>query len=49
MPAGIIEIQYLKKEEFPLWDEFVKSSPQGTFFNTTNWLIAEETRKFYLV
>jgi len=38
MPTRIIEIQYLEKEDFPLWDEFVKSSPQGTFFNSISWL-----------
>ena len=38
MPTRIIEIQYLNKEDFPLWDEFVKGSPQGTFFNSISWL-----------
>ena len=38
MPTRIIEILYLEKEDFPLWDEFVKSSPQGTFFCSISWL-----------
>jgi len=43
MPTRIIEIQYLDKKDFPLWDEFVKNSPQGTFFCTSPWLqILEE-------
>ena len=43
MPTRIIEIQYLEKEDYPLWDEFVKSSPQGTFFCSISWLqILEE-------
>jgi GNAT acetyltransferase-like protein len=43
MPTRIIEIQYLDKEDYPLWDEFGKSSPQGTFFCSIPWLqILEE-------
>lgn len=43
MPTRIIEIQYLSKEDYPRWDEFVKSSPQGTFFCSISWLqILEE-------
>jgi len=38
MFANNIEIKYLEEIEFPLWDEFVKDSLQGTFFNTITWL-----------
>ena len=38
MLAKNLEIIYLDVNEFPLWNEFVKDSPQGTFFNTTTWL-----------
>jgi hypothetical protein len=38
MPVNNVEIEYLDESEFPLWDEFIKSSPQGTFFNTSVWL-----------
>ncbi len=33
-----IDISYLISDDYPLWDEFVKSSPQGTFFNTIKWV-----------
>ena len=38
MPVNNVEIKYLDENEFPLWDEFTKSSPQGTFFNSSVWL-----------
>ena len=38
MPTRIINIQYLDKKDFPLWDEFVKNSRQGTFFCSISWL-----------
>jgi len=43
MPTRTTDIQYLDKNDFPLWNEFVKNSPQGTFFCTSAWLqILEE-------
>jgi lipid II:glycine glycyltransferase (peptidoglycan interpeptide bridge formation enzyme) len=30
-------ISILTKEQYPLWNKFVKNSPQGTFFNSTEW------------
>ena len=34
------EIRLLGEDEFPLWNEFVSHSPQGTLFHKTNWLKA---------
>lgn len=49
MPTRIIEIQYLTKKDFPLWDEFVNNSQQGTFFCTIAWLqILEEIYQRHL-
>jgi len=30
-------ISILREIEYPLWDEFVADSPQGSYFNTTQW------------
>ncbi len=38
MSDKAFKIEYLKKTDYPLWDEFVESSPQGTFFNSVKWL-----------
>jgi hypothetical protein len=38
MPSKLIEIQYLSKNEYPLWDEFVQNSLQGTFFCSIKWV-----------
>ena len=38
MPDKAFQTEYIKKSDYPLWDEFVESSPQGTFFNSTKWL-----------
>lgn len=38
MPSNLIETQYLSKNDYPLWDEFVKNSPQGSFFCSIVWL-----------
>ena len=32
-----LKISILNENEYPLWDEFVKDSPQGNFFNTIKW------------
>jgi len=43
MPTKTTDIQYLDKKDFPLWDELVKNSLQGTFFCESTWLqILEE-------
>jgi hypothetical protein len=33
-----LEIRRLNEDEFPLWDDFVDESPQGTLFHKTFWL-----------
>jgi len=33
-----IEVKELKKDEYELWDELVKNSPQGTVFHSSDWL-----------
>ena len=38
MSKSNIEARVLKKSEYPIWDELVESSPQGTIFHTSNWL-----------
>jgi lipid II:glycine glycyltransferase (peptidoglycan interpeptide bridge formation enzyme) len=30
-------ITFIDEKEYPLWDEFVSNSPQGSFFYTTQW------------
>jgi len=30
-------ITFINENEYPLWDEFVSRSPQGSFFYTTKW------------
>jgi lipid II:glycine glycyltransferase (peptidoglycan interpeptide bridge formation enzyme) len=44
----IIEI---KNSEFALWDEFVRESPQGTFFHSTTWanIISEYSGRKYKI
>jgi hypothetical protein len=37
-----INIRLLEREEYPLWDEIVQRSPQGTLFHTTPWLLLAE-------
>jgi len=32
-----IHFEFLNENDYPLWDSFVESSPQGTFFNSTRW------------
>jgi len=32
-----LSVKTLSETEYPLWNEFVRKSPQGTFFNTTEW------------
>lgn len=32
-----ITVSELTESEFPLWDAFVHRSPQGTFFNSSDW------------
>ncbi len=32
-----IHFEFLNENDYPLWDSFVESSPQGTFFNGTRW------------
>jgi len=34
---GETEITIFEKNEFPLWNEFIYNSPQGSFFNSTDW------------
>jgi CelD/BcsL family acetyltransferase involved in cellulose biosynthesis len=31
-------IEILKVEDYPLWDSFVESSPEGTVFQTSGWI-----------
>ena len=37
-----IKTRILEREEYPLWDEIVQQSPQGTLFHTTPWLLLAE-------
>lgn len=32
-----LSLKRLSESEYPLWDSFVDSSPQGTIFNTSRW------------
>lgn len=32
-----LSVKRLSESEYPLWDSFVESSPQGTIFNTSTW------------
>jgi len=36
--SGKFDLEYFSESEYSNWDEFVKTSPQGSFFNTTKWL-----------
>jgi lipid II:glycine glycyltransferase (peptidoglycan interpeptide bridge formation enzyme) len=46
-----LEIIEIQKSEFALWDEFVKNSPQGTFFHSTTWanIISESSGRKYKI
>lgn len=32
------EIRLIKEKDYPMWDEFVTISPQGTIFHSSDWL-----------
>ena len=34
---GSHHIKFIDENEYPLWDEFVRDSPQGSFFYTSTW------------
>lgn len=38
MSKLICEARVLEKSEYPIWDELVENSPQGTIFHTSDWL-----------
>ncbi len=37
MPTRVVEI--IPVEDYPLWDSFVDSSPQGSIFQTSGWIV----------
>ena len=38
MSKSNIEARILEESEYPIWDELVENSPQGTIFHTSDWL-----------
>jgi len=38
-----VEVREIPTSEFPAWDELVATSPQGTVFHTSDWLIRTAT------
>ena len=42
-----LELRELKESEFPIWDKFVESSPQGNIYSTTQWLKIIESSTDY--